>query len=148
MTDAKLVHLVDDDEAIRHSASFMLRHAGFQVRTYPDGVSFLEAAPTAGSGVVLLDVRMPGIDGLAVQNELTRKSIRLPVIILTGHGDILLAVQAMKAGALDFLEKPYEKAALLSALDRAFASLQNAEMISDKASKADARLACLTTRER
>lgn len=124
MTDTRLIHLVDDDEAIRHSASFMLRHAGFRVKTYPDGVAFLDQVSAAEKGCILLDVQMPKMDGLEVQEALNGRGVAMPVIVLTGHGDVGVAVRAMKAGAVDFVEKPYAKQTLVEALTRAFERLE------------------------
>ena len=115
--DLRLVHLVDDDDAIRRSVGFMLKTSGYHVRTYESGVELLKGAPGLEPGCILLDIRMPGMDGLEVQAALRDKGVTLPVIIMTGHGDVSLAVQAMKAGAVDFIEKPFEKAVLLSAID-------------------------------
>ena len=144
----RTVYLVDDDEAIRHSASFMLRHAGFAVKTFPDGLAFLDEVSEAHDGCILLDVRMPGMDGLTVQNALNQRGINMPVIILTGHGDVPVAVEAMKGGAIEFLEKPYEKQALVNAIKNAFTLLDN-QLVDDRRSKeARARLAELTPRER
>lgn len=144
----RTVFLVDDDEAIRHSASFMLRHAGYTVKTYPDGLAFLDNVSNEQDGCILLDVRMPGMDGLAVQSALNHRGINMPVIILTGHGDVPVAVEAMKGGAIEFLEKPYEKQALVGAIDNAFNLLDN-QMADDKRSReAKARLTELTPRER
>ena len=148
MTDKKFLHLVDDDEAIRHSASFMLRHAGFLVKTYKDGVTFLEDVQHAERGCILLDVRMPIMDGLAVQAVLRERGIDMPVIILTGHGDVELAVKAMKAGAVDFVQKPYEKQALLASINAAFSLLSDQSSQDARAREAVARLASLTPRER
>lgn len=146
MTD-RTVFLVDDDEAIRHSASFMLRHAGFLVKTFPDGITFLESVSDAQDGCILLDVRMPGMDGLAVQSALNQRGINMPVIILTGHGDVPVAVEAMKGGAIEFLEKPYEKQALVGAIENAF-TLLDSQSADDKRSKeARAKLTSLTPRE-
>lgn len=146
MTD-RTVFLVDDDEAIRHSASFMLRHAGFLVKTYPDGLSFLEQVSSSQDGCILLDVRMPGMDGLAVQSALNQRGINMPVIILTGHGDVPVAVEAMKGGAIEFLEKPYEKQALVGAIENAF-TLLDSQAADDKRNKdAKAKLTALTPRE-
>ena len=143
----RTVFLVDDDEAIRHSASFMLRHAGYTVKTFPDGISFLEQVSNEMDGCILLDVRMPGIDGLEVQATLNQRGITLPVIILTGHGDVPVAVEAMKGGAIEFLEKPYEKTALVGAIDNAF-GLLDTQVAEDKRSlEAKAKLASLTPRE-
>src|SRR5689334_14718147 len=115
--DGRHVHLVDDDEAIRRSASFMLRTSGYLVKTYASGVEFLGVAKDAVPGCVLLDVRMPEIDGLEVQAALKERGVLLPVVVMTGHGDINTAVEAMKLGAVDFIEKPFEKAVLLSAIE-------------------------------
>ena len=147
MTD-RTVFLVDDDEAIRHSASFMLRHAGFKVKTFPDGMSFLDSVSEDHEGCILLDVRMPGMDGLAVQGALNHRGINMPVIILTGHGDVPVAVEAMKGGAVEFLEKPYEKQALVGAIDSAFNLLDNQTADDKRSSEAKARLTELTPRER
>ncbi|MEL6472448.1 MAG: response regulator [Pseudomonadota bacterium] len=144
----KLVYLVDDDEAIRHSASFMLRHAGFSVQTYPGGVDFLDTADLSRPASVLLDVRMPDMDGLTVLQKLKERGATVPVIVLTGHGDVKTAVDAMKLGASDFLEKPYEKQALLNALGQAFDQIEAGEATLDRQAQAVARLADLTPRER
>lgn len=142
------IYLVDDDEAIRHSASFMLRHSGYTVKTFRDGVHFLENVEADETGCILLDMRMPGLDGLAVQAELKKRGIRMPVIILTGHGDVAVAVSAMKAGAIEFLEKPYEKKALLKAIDTAFERLSTRSGDARLKAAASARIAKLTARER
>ena len=146
MTD-RTVFLVDDDEAIRHSASFMLRHAGFLVKTYPDGMSFLDEVSDSQAGCILLDVRMPGMDGLAVQSALNQRGINMPVIILTGHGDVPVAVEAMKGGAIEFLEKPYEKHALVGAIENAFILLDNQSADDKRTKDAKAKLTSLTPRE-
>lgn len=146
MTD-RTVFLVDDDEAIRHSASFMLRHAGFLVKTYNDGLSFLDHVSESQEGCILLDVRMPGMDGLAVQNALNQRGINMPVIILTGHGDVPVAVEAMKGGAIEFLEKPYEKQALVGAIENAFSLLENQTADDKRGAEAKAKLTSLTPRE-
>ena len=144
----RFVYLVDDDEAIRHSASFMLRHAGYSVKTYPDGISFLDHVSDEQRGCILLDVRMPGMDGLAVQKTLNHRGINMPVIILTGHGDVPVAVEAMKGGAIEFLEKPYEKQALIGAIENAFNLLDNQSVDDKRSREAKARLTELTPRER
>ncbi len=141
------IHLVDDDEAIRRSASFMLRTSGYVVKTYTSGVEFLGAADEALPGCVLLDVRMPEIDGLDVQQALKDRAILLPVIVMTGHGDVNVAVQAMKQGAVDFIEKPFEKAVLLNAIEEGFARLDQAGRRQARAEEARVRLDALTPRE-
>ena len=148
MTNSKTVHLVDDDEAIRHSASFMLRHAGYTVKTYKDGVTFLDEVTPEDSGCVLLDVRMPVMDGLAVQKAMASKGIAMPVVVLTGHGDVSVAVEAMKGGAIDFLEKPYEKSALLTAIENGLAAVKNRDSHDRRQQEAAALIAQLTPREK
>lgn len=148
MTDTRLIHLVDDDEAIRHSASFMLRHAGFRVKTYVDGVAFLEQVADAEKGCILLDVQMPQMDGLQVQEALNTRGVAMPVIVLTGHGDVAVAVRAMKAGAVDFVEKPYAKQTLVDALSRAFERLEARRKEEVLADEARGLIESLTARER
>ncbi|HET6536120.1 MAG TPA: response regulator transcription factor [Sphingomicrobium sp.] len=143
-----LVHLVDDDEAIRRSAGFMLKTSGFHVRTYESGVELLKTASNLEPGCILLDIRMPGMDGLEVQTALRDKGVGLPVVIMTGHGDVGLAVQAMKAGAVDFIEKPFEKAVLLSAIEQGMERLMRATRDGSRAEEAGVRLQVLTPRER
>jgi len=145
--DKRLIHLIDDEEAIRRSAGFMLRTSGFEVKAYESGVAFLKEAKSADPGCILLDVRMPEMDGLEVQRELNSRGIALPVIVLTGHGDISIAVQAMKAGAVDFLEKPFEKAHLLEAIERGFERLGKREQAVASEQEAAVRIAALTPRE-
>ena len=143
-----LVHLVDDDEAIRRSASFMLKTAGFQVRVHESGVELLKQLRQLEPGCILLDIRMPEMDGLQVQEELRKAGCLFPVIIMTGHGDIAVAVQAMKAGAIDFIEKPFEKQTLVSALEVGRQRLDRAATSDARAEEANARLNILTPRER
>ncbi|MEM5517595.1 response regulator [Henriciella sp. AS95] len=147
-TEKPLVHLVDDDEAIRHSASFMLRLAGYRVQTHKDGVSFLEALSGVEKGCILLDVQMPKLNGLEVQKELNERGCEMPVVVLTGHGDVSVAVQAMKAGAVNFVEKPYEKQVLLQALDEAFDRLDSKAKSNLQKADAEKRLMKLSPRER
>lgn len=144
----RTVHLVDDDDAIRRSAGFLLKTSGYLVVPYASGDAFLAVAKSAATGCVLLDIRMPGMDGLEVQQTMNDRGIALPVVMLTGHGDVTLAVRAMKAGAVDFLEKPFEKAALLTAVEKGFERLQGADRVALTATEAAVQLASLTSRER
>ena len=146
--ELRLVHLVDDDEAIRRSVGFMLKTSGFHVRAYESGVELMKSAPHIEPGCILLDIRMPGMDGLEVQKALRDKGVSLPVIIMTGHGDVTLAVQAMKAGAIDFIEKPFEKAVLLSAIEHGVERLTRSAAGRNRADDAAVRLQALTPRER
>jgi len=143
----RIVHLVDDDEAIRRSASFMLRTSGYLVKTYASGVELLALGKEVQPGCILLDVRMPEMDGLEVQRALKERGVLLPVIVMTGHGDVNVAVQAMKAGAVDFIEKPFEKAVLLSAIEEGLARIEQAGRRHARADEAKVRLEALTPRE-
>ncbi len=148
MSEQRLVHLIDDEDAVRRSASFLLKTSGYEVRAYASGVAFLKDARHPDSGCILLDIRMPEMDGLEVQRELNARGVALPVIVLTGHGDVATAVTAMKQGALDFLEKPFEKMLLLAALDRGFERLDRAGDAEIEGQEAKVRIAALTPRER
>jgi len=147
MADTRLIHLVDDEEAIRKSAGFMLRTSGYAVQPWASGVAFLKEARNVDPGCVLLDVRMPEMDGLQVQQEMALRGIVMPVIVFTGHGDISTAVQAMKAGAVDFIEKPFEKAVLLHAIEQAFARMEAQDTAHERGTEARTRIAGLTPRE-
>jgi two-component system response regulator FixJ len=147
MAESKLVHIVDDEESIRRSLDFLLRTAGFQVEKWPDGESFLKGADRAAPACVLLDVRMPGMDGLQVLSEMAERGFNFPVIVLTGHGDIATAVRAMRGGAVDFLEKPFERERLLQALDTGFIRLADREGQLEREEWARTQIALLTQRE-
>jgi two-component system response regulator FixJ len=147
MSESRRVHIVDDEDAIRRSASFMLKTSGYAVSTYASGVEFLQKAREVEPGCVLLDVRMPGMDGLEVQAAMGERGISMPVVVLTGHGDVSVAVRAMKGGAIDFLEKPFEKAQLLEAIGQAFARLDDLEGRAERAKDAAITVAGLTARE-
>jgi two-component system, LuxR family, response regulator FixJ len=148
MADVPLVHVVDDDEAVRDSLGLLLEAAGLSVRTYDSATAFLKALPSLAAGCVLTDVRMPELDGLALQRRLTELGIRLPVIVMTGHGDVPIAVEALKAGAADFLEKPFDDAQLLAAVSSALAASQRKSEEEAAIAGIARRLASLTPRER
>jgi len=148
MGHKKLIHIIDDEEAIRRSAGYMLKTSGYTVETWSSGAAFLKEVRHAEQGCVLLDVRMPELDGLEVQRMLAERGVTMPVVIMTGHGDIAIAVRAMKAGAVDFLEKPFEKATLLGAVEAAFARLGAAGDAATRAADAEVILGALTPRER
>ena len=121
MPSEKTVCIVDDDDDVRSSLEMLLRRSGYTIRAFASARAFLAAGVKAKDACVLADIRMPEMDGLALQREINRTIPGMPVIIMTGHGDVPMAVQAMKDGAVEFLEKPFEKAALLNALKSAFA---------------------------
>lgn len=148
MADKRTVHIIDDEEAIRRSASFLLKSTGYAVEAWASGVDFLKAARHAAEGCILLDVRMPEMDGLAVQKALSDQGIAMPVVVLTGHADVSLAVKVMKAGAVDFIEKPFERAHLLEAVGSAFTRLEDRDRKASSAEEAALAIARLTPRER
>ncbi|HET6607168.1 MAG TPA: response regulator FixJ [Rhodopila sp.] len=148
MASEAVVHLIDDDEGVRQAVSFLLATAGFAVRVYESGTVFLNALPTQQSGCIITDIRMPGMDGLELQRQLKARNITLPVIVITGHADVPLAVEAMKTGAVDLIEKPFSDDTLLTsirvAIDR---HAVNAERDGDLSAIRD-RIATLSPRER
>lgn len=148
MPDKKLIHIVDDEDSIRRSVGFMLKTSGYQVETWSSGQAFLKEVKHAEQGCILLDVRMPEIDGLEVQRALVERGVTMPVVIMTGHGDISIAIRAMKAGAVDFLEKPFEKATLIAAIEESFLRIADATDASARAADAEKILGVLTPRER
>jgi two-component system response regulator FixJ len=148
MAEAPLVHIVDDDASVRDSLMVLLESAGYAVRAYDSAVAFLQAASDRTAGCVLTDVQMPELNGLELQRRMSEQGIRLPVIVMTGHGDVPIAVEAMKAGAADFLEKPFGDEQLLTAVSGAVAISRRVR--DEAAAVADTmrRLATLTPRER
>ena len=141
----RVVHLVDDDESVRRAVSFMLRTSGYLVKTYGSGVAFLKEEPAPGC--ILLDVRMPVMDGLEVLQALRKRRILLPVIVMTAHGDVNVAVQAMKWGAVDFIEKPFEREVLLGAVEEGFSRLGQEGRGQARLERARAKLEKLSPRE-
>ena len=148
MNAPPLIHVVDDDDSLRASLLDLLGAAGYEARGYASTGDFLLDPPADRAGCVLLDVRMPGPSGLDLQAALQRLAIPLPVIFLTGHADVASSVRAMKAGAVDFLEKPVARDALLDAIRRALERDATARATRDAAREQDARLAVLTPRGR
>jgi two-component system response regulator FixJ len=146
--DTALVHIVDDDDAVRDSLALLLDAAGIAVRTYDSATTFLALARGLGAGCVLTDVRMPDMDGLALQRRLTEVGVTLPVIVMTGHGDVPIAVAALKAGAADFLEKPFDDERLIGAVRAALAASRDTQREAAAAAQIVTRLANLTPRER
>jgi two-component system response regulator FixJ len=120
MSGPRTVYVVDDDADVRDSLEMLLRRLGYRILAFDSARALLGAGIASTDSCVLADVRMPEMDGLALQREIKRKFPGLPVIMMTGHGDVAMAVQAMKEGAIEFLEKPFERAALISALENAF----------------------------
>jgi two-component system response regulator FixJ len=148
MPDSFVVHIVDDDEAVRQSLAFLLSTAGTPVRVYESATSFLEALPKLQRGCLITDVRMPDMTGIELLQRLKSKSIDLPVIVITGHGDIPLAVEAMKSGAIDFIEKPFAEESILKAVRAAEERAKTKGRRSENEVAVTARLASLSERER
>jgi two-component system response regulator FixJ len=144
-TDA---HVIDDDAAVRESTDFLLRSAGLTVKTYDSAAAFLDALPTIGSGCIITDVRMPGISGIDLLRRLKEMQVQLPVIVITGHGDVPLAVEAMKSGAVDFLEKPFDDDVLLASVRTALNRSEASAALETERAEIRARIAGLTHRER
>lgn len=142
-----VVFIVDDDEALRDSLRWLIESVGLMVETHDSADSFLQSYYPGQSGCLLLDVRMPGMSGLELQEQLESRDIRLPIVIITGHGDVAMAVRAMKAGAMDFIEKPFDDELLLASIQRALSL--DVEQRKSRATQAEilARLAHLTRRE-
>lgn len=146
MPTERTIHVVDDDAAVRHSLERLLESMGFATVSYTTPGNFLLAAPHLLGGCVLLDVKMPGISGLEVQARLRTIGFVQPIIVITGQGDIQTAVLAMKAGAFDFLEKPYEDEVLLAAIEAALAASPDDHI--HQAVDSAQRIARLSPRER
>ncbi len=147
MTATPVVHVIDDDEALRDSIRMFLVGEGLDVRTYESADRFLAAFDAADAGCVVTDVRMPGMSGLELMAEITRLGLALPVIMLTGHADVALAVRAMKNGAIDLLEKPFRGDDLIDAVRRALALGRSSQVGALSGREAQARAAALTPRE-
>jgi len=148
MQPEPIIYVIDDDDAVRQSLEFLLKTAGITVRSFESGKAFLEELPEIRSGCIVTDVRMPEITGIDVLRHVKETNPDLPVIVITGHGDISLAVEAMKIGAVDFLEKPFDDDLLLAAVRAALS--HDADVGKRKAELADIndKLAALSNRER
>jgi two-component system, LuxR family, response regulator FixJ len=144
--DKGIVHVIDDDEAMRESLSFLLGAVGIEVQTYESAEAFLKVAPAAGC--VITDVRMPGLSGIELLRRLRELKLGIPVVVITGHGDVPLAVEAMKIGAADFLEKPFDDEALLASVRSALNQLDQDQKRQSERSDIEIRLASLSNRER
>jgi two-component system, LuxR family, response regulator FixJ len=142
-----VIHVIDDDEAVRQALAFLLTSSGFAVRVYGTAMAFLEAIPSLQPGCVITDVRMPVMSGLELQRQLKRLKVGLPVIVMTGHGDVPLAVEAMKAGAADFIEKPFHDEVLIAAIRIALDSSDENLTRKNELEIIRTRLKALTARE-
>jgi two-component system, LuxR family, response regulator FixJ len=148
MQPTSLVHVIDDDDAVRQSLAFLLGTARIAVRTYDSATAFLAALPDASPGCIVTDVRMPEMSGIDLLRRLKELKSALPVIVITGHGDVQLAVEAMKIGAVDFIEKPFDDEVLLASVKAALSSAEKGAQQDSERSKVAEKLAALSGRER
>jgi two-component system, LuxR family, response regulator FixJ len=148
MSNRGKVYVIDDDEAMRDSLNFLLDSAGFQVTLFENALNFLEVLPSLDFGCVVSDVRMPGLDGIELLKRMKAAHSTFPIVIMTGHGDIPLAVEAMKLGAVDFLEKPFEDDRLIGMIEQAIRQGEPAARSEAINLDIAARIATLSPRER
>jgi two-component system response regulator FixJ len=148
VTSSQVVHVIDDDADVRDSLAFLIGTAGLAVRTHESAVAFLKSLPGAEDGCIVTDVRMPEIDGIELQRRLRAQGCTLPVVVMTGHGDVALAVAAMKAGAMDFIEKPFSDDVLLAAIRAALARRGSERERAARTAEVRTRMQALSERER
>ena len=147
-SETEIVHVIDDDEALRDSLTFLLRAAGLEAKSHASAGVFLDSLPCAGMGCIISDVRMPGLSGIDLLRRLKELGIGVPVIVVTGHGDVPLAVEAMKFGAVDFLEKPFDDEVLLASVRSAMQLHAGESRRQTERAEIEGRLAALSPRER
>jgi RNA polymerase sigma factor (sigma-70 family) len=148
MGQKKTIFLVDDDPAVRHALGVFLESAGFTVKEFTSATSFLETVNNSGNGVIVLDQRMRGMSGLELQSDLNKRGFEFPIIFITGHGDIQMSVKAIKAGATDFLEKPFSNQDLLQSIQEAFLRAESDQGNCMRKAEAIKRYESLTPREK
>ena len=148
MATEPVINVIDDDQAVRESLAFLLTAAGLTVRTFESALAFIDSSPTTGPACIVTDVRMPGMSGIELMTDLARRGVALPVIIITGHGDVPLAVEAMKLGAFDFIEKPFDDETIIAAVRGALAKYATNGKDDGRKAEVLARLATLSQRER
>jgi len=142
------VYIVDDDQAMRESLEFLVSSVGLEVRTFSSATDFLDRVDAKASGCIVLDVRMPGMSGLDLQEHLSQNRFAMPVIVVTGHADVPMAVRALKSGAYDFIEKPFNDQVLLECIQRAMEEESQTKVKLDRQREIDQRISTLTPRER
>lgn len=146
-TDAPRVYIVEDDDAVRESLQLMLESVGYKTQVFPNANAFLDQHHSDMAGCLVLDIRMPGMNGMELQRKLNERNSMLPIIFVTGHGDVPMAVEAMQQGALDFVQKPYREQDLLEKIERAFAMDKTDRESLQQRQNITARLHSLTPRE-
>ena len=147
-SETAIVHVIDDDEALRDSLAFLLRTADLDVMSHASAAAFLDALPLTGLTCIITDVRMPGLSGIDLLRRVRELGIEVPVIVITGHGDVPLAVEAMRCGAVDFLEKPFDDEILLQSVRAALRQQAGAAKRQSERAEIENRLAALSPRER
>jgi two-component system, LuxR family, response regulator FixJ len=147
-TPDTVVHIVDDEEPVRNSLAFLLTTAGFAVRVHSSAAEFLAIAPAVTNGCLITDLRMPDIDGVELLRRLTNMDALLPAIVITGHGDVQMAVEAMKNGAIDFIEKPFSDEVLIESITRAAARASERSQSAAREERVRSRIDTLSDRER
>jgi two-component system, LuxR family, response regulator FixJ len=147
-SEGAVVHIIDDDDALRESLAFLLSTAQIAVCSHASAAAFLEQLPDANLGCVITDVRMPGLSGIELLKRLKERKVGVPVIVITGHGDVPLAVEAMKFGAVDFLEKPFDDEVLLASVQSALREREGQSKRVTERAVVEERLAALSKRER
>jgi two-component system response regulator FixJ len=147
-SETAIVHVIDDDEALRDSLAFLLRTADLDVMSHATAAAFLDALPLTGLTCIITDVRMPGLSGIDLLRRVRELGIEVPVIVITGHGDVPLAVEAMRCGAVDFLEKPFDDEVLLQSVRAALRQQAGAAKRQSERAGIENRLAALSPRER
>jgi two-component system response regulator FixJ len=148
MPDSPVAHIIDDDDALRDSLSFLLASADIPVATYASALEFLEVLPAIASGCVVTDIRMPGMNGMELLKHLKQGGSALQVIVMTGHGDVPLAVEAMRIGAADFIEKPFDDEMFIASVRMAIARQKEADQGQARRSEVHKKIESLSTRER
>ena len=148
MANNAVIHLIDDDEDVRRAVAFLLGAAGLAVRVHESAVKFLEELENLQPGCIVSDVRMPGMDGVELLRRLKERGANMPAIIMTGHADVALAVEAMKAGAVDFIEKPFDDEALLTAVRSALSRYERAGSAASDVAEIRSRADTLSAREK
>jgi two-component system response regulator FixJ len=148
LASSDIIHVIDDDADVRQSLAFLLSTVGLAVRVHESATAYIELLPNVQYGCIVTDVRMPGVDGIELQRRLRAGGNTIPVIVITGHGDIALAVEAMKAGAVDFIEKPFDDEVLIGAIRTALARRAGDRERDAQAAEVRARLETLSERER
>ena len=143
-----VIHVIDDDDSARHSLEFLIDCAGMAVRTYPSASAFLAAVPDLEPGCIVTDVRMPEMSGLQLIERLKALGVTLPVIVITGHADVPMAIEAMKQGVADFIEKPFSDDAILGAIRSALARADGRSQLDAEKAEVSSKMATLSQRER